>query len=83
MNALWNAVAQQIAAHSAAIEEFLTGAAAAVAVSGIYAIPEKFPGLDIQTWWTWMRDTLQGAVPMKFQKSNHATPAEPGKETNA
>lgn len=83
MNALWNALAQQISAHSAAIEEFLTGAAAAVAVSGIYAIPEKFPGLDVQTWWTWMRDTLQGAVPMKFQKSNHVTPVEPGKETNA
>lgn len=84
MNDLWNALAQQIYSHLAAIEEAGGAAVAALCISGIFAIPEKFPGLDLQAWWSWMRDTLQGAVPMKFQKANHPnpqpTPAEPEKD---
>lgn len=75
MNALWNAIAQQVATHLADVE----AVAAAVLISCVCSIPEKFP-TSWQEWWTWGRDTCQGTVPLKFQKSNHAMPVEPGKE---
>lgn len=82
MNDLWNALAQQVASH---LVEVMAGGAA-ILISGVYSIPEQFP-TTLQAWWTWFRDTLQGAVPLKFQKANHPnpqpTPAQPEKESNA
>jgi hypothetical protein len=63
MNALWNAIAAQVATHLPEVEAVV----AALLIAGIFAIPEKIP-TSLQEWWTWFRDTLQGAVPMKLLK---------------
>lgn len=75
MNDLWNALATQAAAHLIEIEAAL----AALAISFIFSMPESFPK-TLQAYWSWFRDTLQGAVPMKFQKTNHANPTNPAQE---
>lgn len=75
MNALWNALAQQIASHLVEVE----AGVAALIISGVYSIPEQFP-VTIQAYWSWFRDTLQGAVPMKFQKTIHVNPTQPAQE---
>lgn len=73
MNHLFNALAAQLAAHLVEVEGILL----ALVISWVFSIPANLPKTK-QEWWTWFRDTLQGAVPMKFQAHQpNPTPANP------
>lgn len=72
MHALLNALATQLAAHLVEVE----GIILALIVSWIFSIPQNLPRTP-QEWWTWFRDTLQGAVPMKFQAHQPVQPVNP------
>lgn len=78
MNELWNALAAQVAAHLIEIE----AGVAALLISFVFSLPEQFPR-HFQDFWTIFRDTLQGAIPLKYVKTVHANPtppAEPAQE---
>lgn len=46
----------------------------ALAIAGVCTMPAKIPA-TLQEWWTWMRDSLQTAVPAA---RNHNNPQQPG-----
>lgn len=68
MHELLNAIGQQLMRHLVGAE----GTILAVFISFIFAWPEEVPKclqrfIDPSIW-TWMRDTAQGAIPLKFVK---------------
>lgn len=74
MSHLMNALGTQLANHLVEVE----GVILALIISWIFSIPANLPKTK-QEWWVWFRDTLQGAVPMKFHAhtQNPTTPASP------
>lgn len=69
-------VGQWAVAHSTYIE----AAVVALFISFVSSLPKQFPS-SLQDYWTIFRDTLQGAIPLKYREqhndnTNHSTSAD-------
>ena len=77
MNALWQAIGAQIMGHLVAIEAAL----GTFAISAIFAwpveVPQCFKRFIDPALWTWARDAVQGAIPLKFRDPHPSTPQQP------
>ena len=58
----WQVILQAVIDHVTRHETIYLGALSAVGIAGVCTMPALIPK-SIQEWWTWIRDTLQTAVP--------------------
>lgn len=69
----------QAAAHFAAQHlNYVLDVLGLLAVAAVMAMPDKIPA-SLQDVWTWARETLQTAIPVKRPMQHNSSSAEPGK----
>lgn len=72
MNQFWHFASQHIGA-------FTEGSFASLLMNAVIREwPEKFPGINLQEWWTWGRNTGQQILSMKGIPTQPVGPAKTG-----
>lgn len=83
----WNPILEAILSHVSKNWEAYSAGAGALALATIICMPVKFPR-SLDDWWTWLRNSLQTAIPARHAPASidppnpiqPATPAQPPKE---